>query len=44
MADPELVEILKQGPDAWNKWRQENLGKRVGPRKTVNINRLVSGP
>lgn len=37
MANPEHLKILEQGADAWNQWRQDNLGKRVGPRKTVHI-------
>lgn len=24
MANPEHVEILKQGVDVWNRWREEN--------------------
>ena len=24
MANPEHLEILKQGVDVWNKWREEN--------------------
>lgn len=29
MANPEQVEILKQGVEAWNKWRQENPDQPV---------------
>ena len=28
MANPEHVEILKQGVDVWNKWREDNRGIR----------------
>jgi hypothetical protein len=39
MANPEHFKILKQGVNAWNKWRQDNLGKRVGPNTSFNIHR-----
>jgi hypothetical protein len=29
MANPEQLERLMQGVDAWNKWRQENPGQPV---------------
>jgi hypothetical protein len=28
MADQQQLEILKQSPEAWNKWRKEILGVR----------------
>ena len=37
MADSELVNVLKRGATPWNRWRLDNRGKRVGPRKSVNI-------
>ena len=39
MANQEQLDILKQGATAWNQWRVQNLGKRVGPNTSVNIHR-----
>jgi len=32
MANPEHLEILKQGVESWNKWHEENpkAGERIG--------------
>ena len=34
MANPEHVTILKQGSEAWNKWREQNPEVRQGLGKT----------
>ena len=34
MANPEHLAILKQGVEAWNKWREENPGTKIDLRKT----------
>jgi len=37
MADEQHLSILKQGVTVWNKWRQDNAGKRVGPRTSFHV-------
>ena len=37
MANEEHLSILKQGVVIWNKWRQDNPSKRVGPRTSFHV-------
>jgi hypothetical protein len=42
VANPEHLEILKQGAEAWNKWRQENA-KITPDLEDINIVKARAG-